>query len=82
MVIGLSRLLNRPIAPVQSELEVAAQLVQRGDPHRHQLTTGPAQRPQCLRVATVLTQPSPALPVGAQRVGQHVGVEAVILVAR
>ena len=72
---------NSPIAPGQGGLQVGAELVGHRDPGVHQVLAGPHRHPQGDgRFAVAGQRPQPG-PVGAQHIGQHVGVERVVLVA-
>ena len=81
-LIGESSSRNRSTAPGKVRLQVGAELVAQRDAVRDQVPTGPhsgPQRPGGLGVVGQRPQPGP---VGAHGVGQHVGVEPVVLVAR
>ncbi len=65
----------------EGDLQVGAQLVGQGDAVVDQLLAGAADRPQPGGLRAVGAQRVQPVAVGAQHVGQQVGVEAVVLVA-
>jgi hypothetical protein len=73
---------NRPAAAGERGKQVGAQLVAHRDPVAHQVLAGPAGLPQRGGGWAVGDQRPQPGPVGAQDVGEHVGVEPVVLVAR
>jgi hypothetical protein len=72
---------EQPDRAGEGGLQVGAQLVGQRDPVADEVLAGPAGRPQHHRRGRVRGQRAQPGPIGAQRVGEHVGVEAVVLVA-
>ena len=79
-VILLSSRVNRPIAPGRASSRFDRSWFMHLHPGLHQVLAGATQRPQRSGVVVVLAQRPPPMPVGAQRVREHVGVQPVVLI--
>lgn len=66
----------------EGQLQVGSQLVEDLDPGLDQVLARATQCPNGPGPSCVLSQRLPAMPVGAQCVGQHIRVEGVVLVPR